>query len=141
MSEGRFDGYCRNIGKFAAWIGPEAAIDAIDEVKLEGYFNHLSLQIGAEKYSAGYAHTLMMTAKQFISRLAELRLIPLPGNIRPRRSASTIPPRKDRDIQHRRSAEIACLLRGLLRTDAAVICSCLTAACTRTTSPSCTATR
>jgi integrase len=27
----------------------------------------------------------MMTAKQFISRLAELRLIPLPGNIRSRR--------------------------------------------------------
>ena len=85
MSEGRFDGYCRNIGKFTAWIGPEAAIDAIDEAKLEGFFNHLSLQIGAEKYSAGYAHTLMMTAKQFISRLAELRLIPLPGNIRSRR--------------------------------------------------------
>ena len=85
MSEGRFDGYCRNIGKFTAWIGPEAAIDAIDEAKLEGFFNHLSLQIGAQKYSAGYAHTLMMTAKQFISRLAELRLIPLPGNIRSRR--------------------------------------------------------
>ena len=85
MSEGRFDGYCRNIGKFSEWIGPEAAVDAIDEARLEGYFNYLSLQIEAEKYSPGYAHTLMMTAKQFISRLAEMKLIPLPGNIRSRR--------------------------------------------------------
>ncbi len=85
MSEGRFDGYCRNIGKFATWIGPETAIDAIDEAKLEGFFNYLSIQIGAEKYSPGYAHTLMMTAKQFISRIAEMKLIPLPANIRSRR--------------------------------------------------------
>ncbi|HEV8060154.1 MAG TPA: hypothetical protein VGP68_09785 [Gemmataceae bacterium] len=85
MSGGRFDGYCRNIGKFVAWIGEETAIDAIDEVKLEGFFNHLSLQVAVERYSPNYAHTLMMTAKQFTSRLAELRLIPLPGNIRSRR--------------------------------------------------------
>jgi integrase len=85
MSEGRFDGYCRNIGNFVEWIGAETAIDAIDETKLEGFYNHLSVQIAAEKYSANYAHTLMMTAKQFIARLAELRLIPLPGNIRSRR--------------------------------------------------------
>ena len=37
------------------------------------------------EYSPTYAHTLLMTAKQFISRLAEMRLIPLPGNIRSRR--------------------------------------------------------
>jgi integrase len=85
MSEGRYDAYCRNIGNFVAWIGPETTIDAIDEAKLEGFFNHLSLQVAAQKYSPTYAHTLMMTAKQFISRLAELRLIPLPGNIRSRR--------------------------------------------------------
>jgi integrase len=85
MSEGRFDAYCRNIGNFVAWIGPETAIDAIDEAKLEGFFTHLWLQVGAQKYSPHYAHTLMMTAKQFISRLAEMKLIPLPGNIRSRR--------------------------------------------------------
>jgi integrase len=85
MSEGRFDAYCRNIGTFAAWVGADAAIDAIDEAKLEGYFNYLSVQVGAGKYSRSYAHTLLMTAKQFISRLAELRLIPLPANIRSRR--------------------------------------------------------
>jgi hypothetical protein len=74
MSEGRFDGYCRNIGTFMAWVGPETAIDAIDEARLEGFFNHLTVHVGAQKYSPNYAHTLMMTAKQFISRLAEMRL-------------------------------------------------------------------
>jgi integrase len=85
MSEGRFDAYCRNIGNFVEWIGGDTAIDAIDEAKLEGFFNHLSIQVGTRKYSPNYAHTLLMTAKQFISRLAEMRLIPLPGNIRSRR--------------------------------------------------------
>jgi len=85
MSEGRFDGYCRNISTFAQWIGEDAPIDTIDEAKMEGYFNHLSIQVGAKKYSPTYAHTLLMTAKQFISRLAEMKLIPLPGNIRSRR--------------------------------------------------------
>jgi integrase len=85
MSEGRFDAYCRNIDVFTRWAGPESAIDAIDESKIEGYFTHLSVQVSAGKYSPSYAHTLLMTAKQFISRLAERKLIPLPGNIRSRR--------------------------------------------------------
>ncbi|MBX6312455.1 MAG: hypothetical protein IRY99_05975 [Isosphaeraceae bacterium] len=85
MSEGRFDAYCRNIRAFVEWIGPQTAIDAIDEAKLEAFFNHLSAKVGAQEYSATYAHTLLMTAKQFISRLAEMKLIALPGNIRSRR--------------------------------------------------------
>lgn len=85
MSEGRFDAYCRNIRAFTDWIGEDAAIDAIDEAKLENFFTYLSAKVGAGEYSPNYAHTLLMTAKQFISRLAELRLIPLPGNIRSRR--------------------------------------------------------
>jgi integrase len=85
MSGGRLDGYSRNIMKFATWIGEQAPIDAIDEAKLEGFFNHLSLQIAGGKYSPNYAHTLLMTAKQFISRLAEMKLISMPGNIRSRR--------------------------------------------------------
>jgi integrase len=85
MSEGRFDAYCRNIGNFVAWIGEDTAIDVIDEGKLEGFFNYLSTQIATGKYSPTYSHTLMMTAKQFISRLTEMKLIPPPGNIRSRR--------------------------------------------------------
>lgn len=85
MSEGRYDAYCRNIGTFAAWIGGDTAVDAIDEAKLEGYFNHLTDKVSAGAYSPNYAHTLLMTAKQFVSRLAEMKLIPMPGNIRSRR--------------------------------------------------------
>jgi integrase len=84
MSEGRFDAYVRNIGVFVEWIGEDSAIDAIDEAKLEAFFTHLAVQVGAEKYAPSYAHTILMTAKQFISRLAGRKLIPTPGNIRDR---------------------------------------------------------
>lgn len=85
MSEGRYDAYCRNIRVFTGWVGPGTAIDAIDEARLEGFFNHLSAKVGAGEYSPTYAHTLLMTAKQFIRRMAELKLIALPGNIDSRR--------------------------------------------------------
>jgi integrase len=85
MSEGRYDAYCRKIRPFVEWIGPYAAIDAIDEARLEGFFNHLSAKVAAGDYSPTFAHELLMTAKQFIARLAEMKLIPLPGNIRSRR--------------------------------------------------------
>jgi integrase len=85
LSAGRYDAYCRNIGNFVTWIGPETAINAIDEARLEAYFSHLSGKVGARDYSPHYAHTLLMTAQQFIERLAARKLIPLPGNIRDRR--------------------------------------------------------
>jgi integrase len=85
MSEGRYDAYCRNISIFMDWIGEQSAIETIDETKLEGFFNHLSQRVVARNYAPSYAHTILMTAKQFISRLAELKLIPLPANIRSRR--------------------------------------------------------
>jgi integrase len=85
MSEGRYDAYSRNIRIFVDWIGGTTAIDKIDEAKLEDFFNHLSVQVGGERYSPNYAHTLLMPARQFISRLAELKLISLPCNIRSRR--------------------------------------------------------
>jgi integrase len=95
LSEGRYDAYCRNIGNFSAWIGPENSIDAIDESRLEAFYGHLSSKVAAGDYSPQYAHTLLMTAKQFIKRLASLRLTPLPGNIADRRfrfnhSAATV---------------------------------------------------
>jgi integrase len=85
MSEGRYDAYCRNIVAFTDWVGLQAAIDEIDEAKLEGFFNHLTAKVGAGEYSATYAHTLLMAAKPFISRPAELKLIVPLGNIRSRR--------------------------------------------------------
>ena len=85
MSEGRFDAYCRKIRPFVEWIGPGMAIDAIDEAKLEGFYTHLTEKVGAKAYSPATAHEIMMTAKQFIRRLAEMKLIHLPGNIDSRR--------------------------------------------------------
>jgi hypothetical protein len=82
MSEGRYDAYGRNIEVFLAWLGEDVAID---EAKLEEFFNHLSQQVVSRAYSPSYAHGLLMTARQFISRLADLRLIALPANIRSRR--------------------------------------------------------
>jgi integrase len=89
MSEGRFDAYCRKIRRFTEWIGPQSAIDAIDEIALEGFYNHLMKKVAEKKekhsYSRAFAHELLMTAQQFIAWLAELKLIPAPGNIRSRR--------------------------------------------------------
>ena len=85
LSEGRYDAYCRRIGPFMEWVGPRSAVDDIDEGKLEGYYGHLVRLMTEGRYSPSSAHELMMTAKQFVSRLAALKLIPLPGNIRDRR--------------------------------------------------------
>jgi hypothetical protein len=51
MSEGRYDAYCRKIRPFAEWIGLDSAIDAVDEAKLEGFYNHRSVKIAAGDYS------------------------------------------------------------------------------------------
>lgn len=85
MSEGRYDAYCRRIAPFVAWMGPGASIETIDEAKLEGYFGFLSEKLAGGEYAATTAHEMLMTAKQFLRRLAEMRLIPLPGNIDSRR--------------------------------------------------------
>ncbi len=85
ISEGRFDSYSRNIQKFVDWIGPQNGIDQITEASFESFFNHLSKQVSDRLYSPSYAHTLLMTAKQFIARLAELKLIECPRNLRSHR--------------------------------------------------------
>jgi integrase len=85
MSGSRWDSYRRNIEKFKEFMGASSPIDAINEARVEGFFNDLSVHVGAGKYSPSYAHTLLMTAKQFIAYLAEKKLIVAPGNLRSRR--------------------------------------------------------
>jgi hypothetical protein len=51
LSPGRFDAHCRHIGHLAVWIRPHASIDTSDEGKLQGFFNYLSNQVAAKKYS------------------------------------------------------------------------------------------
>lgn len=85
MSGSRYDSYRRTIEKFVEYVGAGTPIDAVDETRVEGFFTHLSVQVAAEKYSPSYAHTLMMTARQFIAHVAEKNVIPAPGNLRSRR--------------------------------------------------------
>jgi integrase len=85
MDISRCDAYLRNVGVFRDYLGAEAAIDVIDASKLEGFYADLALRVQAKKYSPAYAHSIMTATKQFVSRLAELGLIPLPGNIRSHR--------------------------------------------------------
>lgn len=85
LSEARFDSYSRDIETFARWVGRESQIDSIDESKIEEFFNHLSARVASGSMSPSYAHGVLMTARQFISRLAEMKLIPIPGNLRSRR--------------------------------------------------------
>ena len=68
MSEGRLRRLLPQHCDFRDWIGEETAIDAIDEARLEGFFNHLSSAGRRGKVlRPSYAHTLLMTAKQFIA--------------------------------------------------------------------------
>jgi integrase len=85
MSSGRFDAYCRKIKPFAEWLGETSPIDVIDETSLEGFYSHISEKVAKGDYAPTTAHEVMMTAKQFIRRMAEMRMIPLPGNIDSRR--------------------------------------------------------
>jgi integrase len=85
ISEGRWGAYKRYIGVFGKWIGEGAPIDAITAAKLEEYWAWLVSQMTEERFSPATAKGMLMTAKQFIRRLAEVGLIPLPGNIDARR--------------------------------------------------------
>lgn len=85
LSGSRFDSYQREIGKFVAWIEPATSIDAVDEPKLESFFVHLSDKVSDGEYSKATASLVFLTARQFISRLAEMKLITAPGNLRSRR--------------------------------------------------------
>ncbi len=82
---GRYDAYSRHVKIFRDWIGGEAAVDAINAHKLEQWWATLATKVAEKAYSPSYAKMIFMTTKQFISRLGELGIIPLPGNIRSRR--------------------------------------------------------
>ncbi len=85
MSEGRWGKYKRDIAVFGKWLGESVPIDAITAAKLEEYWAWLVSQIDERRFSPATAKGALMTAKQFIRRLAEVSLIPLPGNIDSRR--------------------------------------------------------
>jgi integrase len=82
ISVGRWDAYKRNITSFQMWIGGATPITEIDGLTLENYFKFLAQKKAAGTYSQDYCKNLFGAAKNFITRLAELGLTPLPGNIR-----------------------------------------------------------
>ena len=138
MSEGRYDAYCRNIGTFMDWIGPRLG-DRRDRRGEAGRVLQPPVHAGRRegRYSPTSAHELLMTAKQFISRLAEMKLIPLPGNIRSRRfrfNHSVAAEIETFTVEEVRALLAAC--DGYPSGRSSTCCSCSTAACTRTTSPS-----
>jgi integrase len=85
LSAGRYDAYKRNIKVFEEWIGSESEITVITAFKLEEFYSHLCIKIGQKGYAPSYARSILGATKQFIKRLAELGLIPLPGNIASRK--------------------------------------------------------
>jgi integrase len=89
ISVGRWDAYKRNIACFQAWIGGATPIAEIDGLTLENYFKFLAQKKAGGTYSQDYCKNLFGAAKNFITRLAELGLTPLPGNIRRLRFVST----------------------------------------------------
>ena len=82
ISAGRYDAYQRNVGVFVEWAGPGSDISEIDAPKIREFYDWLCQQIGGGRFSPAYARSLLNAAKNFVSRVAELGVIPLPGNLR-----------------------------------------------------------
>jgi integrase len=85
MSVGRYGAYRRNLNEFVGWIGPEAAIEAIDSLKLEAWYAELSGRVAAGTTSPDYARNIFGATKMFISWLSGHGLLSLPGNLSNRR--------------------------------------------------------
>jgi integrase len=85
MHTGRWESYERHVKMFSSWIGETKPIDVITATKLEEWYAHLTVLIAEGRYSPATCQTVFMTTRQFVSRLAELGIIPLPGNIRSKR--------------------------------------------------------
>jgi integrase len=83
ISPGRFDAYRRNLQPFIEFCGGENEdVKAIGALRLKGFYEELCERIEGETYSPSYCKNLLGAAKNFICYLADLGLIPLPGNIR-----------------------------------------------------------
>jgi integrase len=83
ISPGRFDAYRRNLQPFIEFCGGENEdVKAIAALTLKGFYEHLCERIEGEAYSPSYCKNLLGAAKNFICYLADLGLVPLPGNIR-----------------------------------------------------------
>lgn len=85
MKTGTVQYYRYSIARFAAWIGQTADVEGITGTKLEEFFGYLGVQVAERKMAVGTAAETMKSVRQFVGRLAELSVIPLPGNLNSRR--------------------------------------------------------
>jgi integrase len=110
ITAGRYDAYKRNICVFRDWMGAETDLAEITAFRLRDYYGWLCEQITAGRFAAAYCRSLLNAAKNFITGLAELGMIPLPGNIRSREF--TFDDHEDKKIIYFTPAEIKKLLGG-----------------------------
>ena len=90
LTPDRFESYRCCINNFSNWIGGKHPLESIDEVTIQGYYNHLVQEVARRKSdkrnkdgcSAAYAGDQLATAKQFIFWCFERRLLSLPHNIK-----------------------------------------------------------
>jgi integrase len=81
----RYGSYKRDVARFTEWIGENAELDSIDEDALERFYAELARRVKDGKYSPDYARSIFGATKQFISWLASMKAISLPGNMASRK--------------------------------------------------------
>lgn len=80
-----------SVTTFIKWLGPQASIDDINPVNVEGYYQHQLVLLGPN-YSQNRARDAFQAAKQFIRWLGAKGIIPnLPGNIDSRELTFRVP--------------------------------------------------
>ena len=79
-SVGRWGSIKAHLDYLARWLGEDQSIDALNSAKVLDFYTHL--QKSKDVKSSYYKRDIFSTAKQFIQHLAELDLIPFPGNLR-----------------------------------------------------------
>ena len=81
----RYGSYKRDVARFTEWIGVDSGLDSLDEDALERFYSELARRVRDGRYSPDYARTIFGATKQFISWLAGMKSIPLPGNMASRK--------------------------------------------------------
>ena len=94
ITAGRYDTLQRCVNHFARFAGGKFGVNHINGAVLEAYHTHIMEEVG-KNWSADYAQTYMIAAKQFIRWLDHNELIDrLPRNIDSKDLHFTIPQRK-----------------------------------------------
>ena len=80
-SVGRWGSIKAHLDYLAKWLGEDQSIDVLNSAKVLDFYTYLQK---TKEIKSSYKRDIFATAKQFIQHLAELDLIPFPGNLRSR---------------------------------------------------------